>query len=69
MKKILSLLVVLNIAQFVFADSYPVLKVVLKGGLSGRVELVVTDLKYRPGAGSWCFDYVQQTLDIQILKM
>ena len=62
MKKLLSLLVVLSVAQFVFADSYPVLKVVLKGGISGRVESVVTDLKNRPGAGSWCFDYVQQTL-------
>ena len=62
MKKLLSLFVLLAVTQFVFADSYPVLKVVLKGGISGRVESVVTDLKNRPGVGSWCFDYVQQTL-------
>ncbi len=62
MKKLLPLFVFLAVTQFVFADSYPVLKVILKGGISGRVESVVTDLKNRPGAGSWCFDYVQQTL-------
>ena len=39
-----------------------VLKVLLKGGLSGRVEAWVVDLKGRPGAVNWCYDYVQQTL-------
>ena len=62
MKKILSVLFLISVSQFVLADGYPVLKVLLKGGISSRVEAVVTDLKNRPGAGSWCFDYVQQTL-------
>ena len=50
------------LSQVALANGYPVLKVVLKGGLSERVESVVSDLKNRPGAGTWCFDYVQQTL-------
>ena len=62
MKKILSVLFLIATSQFVLADGYPVLKVIMKGGISGRVESVVDDLKDRSGAGSWYFDYVQQTL-------
>ena len=62
MKKLFVFLFLTMLSQVVLADGYPVLKVVLKGGLSGRVESVVSDLKNRPGAGTWCFDYVQQTL-------
>lgn len=62
MKKLFVFLFVTMLSQVVLADGYPVLKVILKGGLSGRVESVVSDLKNRPGAGTWCFDYVQQTL-------
>ena len=62
MKKIILCLFIFSVTYRAFGDSYPVLKVILKGGISGRIESVVTDLKNRPGAGSWCFDYVQQTL-------
>ncbi len=62
MKKLFVFLFLTMLSQVVLADGYPVLKVVLKGGLSGRVESVVSELKNRPGAGTWCFDYVQQTL-------
>jgi len=62
MKKLFVFLFLTMLSQVVLADGYPVLKVVLKGGISGRVESVVSDLKNRPGAGTWCFDYVQQTL-------
>ena len=62
MKKLLSVLVLTVTFQFAMADGYPVLKVLLKGGISGRVNSVVTDLSQRPGAATWCIDYVQQTL-------
>ncbi len=62
MKKLLSVLFLMVCSQFVLADGYPVLKVILKGGIGSRVEAVVSDLKNRSGAGNWCFDYVQQTL-------
>ncbi len=62
MKKILFLLLINAVSFLVYGSGYPVLNVVLKGGLSGRFISAVTELKERPGAGSWCFDYVQQTL-------
>ena len=62
MKKLFVFLFLTMLSQVALANGYPVLKVVLKGGLSERVESVVSDLKNRPGAGTWCFDYVQQTL-------
>lgn len=62
MKKILFILLINLISLLVYGSGYPVLNVVLKGGLSGRLNNVVADFKDRSGAGSWCFDYVQQTL-------